>query len=283
MNPGPAEPPAPLPETRRLGPHQKGALWCSSPTGWAKPGGMAGGWFRTCCVPLGSDTPSWGAGEPGSSEKEARVSSGSVGLEAWGPRGGAPVLPSAMPGYCLSPSSSGLCFLSSGGAREEGVHLLPPGGALSPGNLWAGQRQASLCLSTEPDPGSEVAGGRETAGEAGDVVWGQDGHQVQAGRGPMWGGVCFRHRSARASWCPVGSSGCGEGVPIPHPSPLLLCSQGLVGASLVLHPRPSLRSWGSLSFLPPPTWGSRGSVPEPCWGLSLCPGRQAPKPKKLEP
>lgn len=164
------------------------------------------------------------------------------------------------------------------------MHLLPQGGALSPGNLWAGQRQASLCLSTEPDPGSEVAGGRETAGEAGDVVWGQGGHQVQAGRGPMWGGVCFWHRSAHASWCPVGSSGCREGVPHSPPQPPPAVFSGAGGGLPCSVPQAISEVLGGLYRLPhPPPGGAEAQSPNLAGASVSALGVRPPNPRNLSP
>lgn len=77
-----------------------------------------------------------------------------------------------------------------------------------------------------------------------------------------------------ALWDPRGA---GRGSPIPHPSPLLLCSQGLVGASLVLYPRPSLKSWGVSIVCPTPHLGEQRLSPQTLLGPQSLPWASGPQ------
>lgn len=90
------------------------------------------------------------------------MSSGSAGLgRGVGGQHAVGMAPALRPAW-VSPFSSGLCFLSLGGATEEGALLHSLGGALSPGNLWTGRYwEASLPVS-RAEPGSEAAGGPGT-------------------------------------------------------------------------------------------------------------------------
>lgn len=189
-------------------------------------------------------------------------------------------LPSTPPGYRLSFSFSGLCFLNPGWGRGGGVPLPPLGGALSPGNPWAGQcRQsgAEACRllgarSWQVRPGCGERTHPKLWGVVSCMGWGL----LWA-----WGFVCQLASAARR-WGPWAA-----GRDTPHPCLVPTGPAGVSGAggSLPLLCRPiTLRQEVCvLSALPTPCPGSTRTIPEPCQGLSLHSGLPAPNPKTLSP
>lgn len=170
------------------------------------------------------------------------MSSGSVGLEALGAEGPCAVgmVPALRPAR-VSSFSLLLWTLfpeprwGQGGGGAPAFPRRGPGGALSPGNLWAGRRQASLCLWTELEPGSAAAGGQEPAGEAGDVVWGA-GQTTSSGRPGVPCGVGFVSGiGVHVPPCGIlGVQGGGPAFPTPAPSSCALRGWGGLPCSVPL-------------------------------------------------
>lgn len=92
------------------------------------------------------------------------MSSGSVRLEALRAEReacsghGARPPPSSLPGYRLSPSSSGLCFPSLGGAVEEGAPCLPWVGPCPLATCGQGSARRPPCLSPEQNKAQRLLG-----------------------------------------------------------------------------------------------------------------------------